>query len=205
MKDVSKKIKRIMDIYDISYGDIAWHTDIPKSAVHRYVTGETEKIPLNRLEKIAKYLNINVAYLLGWDESKNFDYVDQFHKLGYRFSEEAKNNGFYTIDSYADYVLNNLKSKELSEKGEDPYRDMKNYTDIALQEPSSSNETADMLKAYDDSHKNDLLNNIISGLEGLDSEYLNQVLQFIILVRNVQGLSEINVPNLKDKDGIKNE
>ena len=44
-------------------------TGIPKSALQRYATGETEKIPINRLQIIAKALNVSAEYLMGWDES----------------------------------------------------------------------------------------------------------------------------------------
>jgi len=43
-------------------------TGIPKSAIQRYATGETEKIPLDRLELLAQALGISSAYLMGWEE-----------------------------------------------------------------------------------------------------------------------------------------
>lgn len=53
-----------------SYGDIAIETDIPKSAVHRYIIGETPKIPLDRLEKIATALGVSAKWILGWEQTQ---------------------------------------------------------------------------------------------------------------------------------------
>ena len=53
-----------------TYIDLAKATGISKSALQRYATGETEKIPLDRLESIAEALGVSAAYLMGWEEEK---------------------------------------------------------------------------------------------------------------------------------------
>lgn len=55
----------------MSYYELSKKTGIPKSALHRYATGETPKIPLDRLEIIAEALNCSPAYLMGWEEKDN--------------------------------------------------------------------------------------------------------------------------------------
>ncbi|MDR1585644.1 MAG: helix-turn-helix domain-containing protein [Prevotellaceae bacterium] len=50
----------------ISYGELSTKTGIPKSALQRYATGKTEKIPLDRIELLAKALHTTPAYLMGW-------------------------------------------------------------------------------------------------------------------------------------------
>lgn len=52
----------------MTYGDLAAKTGIAKSAIQRYATGETKKIPLPRLEALADALGVSAAYLMGWDE-----------------------------------------------------------------------------------------------------------------------------------------
>ena len=52
----------------MTYGDLATKTGIAKSAIQRYATGETKKIPLPRLEALADALGVSAAYLMGWDE-----------------------------------------------------------------------------------------------------------------------------------------
>ena len=68
MNEIAERIAQAMEKQNISYGELARITGIPKSAVYRYVTGETEKMPLPRLELIAKALHVAPEYLLGWEE-----------------------------------------------------------------------------------------------------------------------------------------
>ena len=68
MSDITQRLNDLIVSSRMSYGDLAKLTGIPKSALQRYATGATEKIPINRLEKIAEVLNSSAASLLGWDE-----------------------------------------------------------------------------------------------------------------------------------------
>lgn len=67
MSEISRRILALIRDLNISYGELAATTKIPKSALQRYATGETEKIPLDRLEAIAQALHTTPAYLMGWD------------------------------------------------------------------------------------------------------------------------------------------
>lgn len=67
MSDLSNRILRLIEDKGLSYGELAEMTNIPKSALQRYATGETEKIPLPRIEIIANALGVSSAYLIGWD------------------------------------------------------------------------------------------------------------------------------------------
>jgi transcriptional regulator with XRE-family HTH domain len=71
MSDISNRILFLIEKNDISYGELSKITNIPKSALQRYATGETEKIPLDRLEKIADALNVSASYLMGWEENES--------------------------------------------------------------------------------------------------------------------------------------
>ena len=42
--------------------------NISKSALQRYATGETAKIPLDRLKLMADALGVSQAHLMGWEE-----------------------------------------------------------------------------------------------------------------------------------------
>lgn len=66
MSDLSNRILALLEEKGLSYGELAEMTKIPKSALQRYATGETEKIPLPRIEAIAKALGVSSAYLIGW-------------------------------------------------------------------------------------------------------------------------------------------
>lgn len=69
MSDISERIMSTIKRKNISYGELSNMTGIAKSALQRYATGETEKIPLPRLEKIADALCVSAAYLMGWEDS----------------------------------------------------------------------------------------------------------------------------------------
>lgn len=66
MSLMSERILRSIKNAGLSYGELHERTGIPKSALQRYATGETEKIPLDRVEAIAKATEVSAAYLMGW-------------------------------------------------------------------------------------------------------------------------------------------
>lgn len=70
MNEISKKITDLMDAQNVSYGELAAITGIPKSALFRYAKGQTGKMPLPRLEAVAKALNVDPAYLIGWEDGQ---------------------------------------------------------------------------------------------------------------------------------------
>ena len=69
-------MKFLKDCYNslkITYGELSKKTNIPKSALQRYATGETEKIPITRIEVIAKALNTTAQFIMGWDENESYN------------------------------------------------------------------------------------------------------------------------------------
>ena len=68
MTTVSDRIRAQMERLSLSYGELAQKTGLSKSAVHRYATGGTDKVPTEALEKLALALNVTPAYLTGWEE-----------------------------------------------------------------------------------------------------------------------------------------
>ena len=71
MSEISQRIIDAMRNADLSYGELSKITSIPKSALQRYATGATEKIPLDRIDAIAKATNVTAAFLLGWSLQSN--------------------------------------------------------------------------------------------------------------------------------------
>lgn len=69
MSEISERILSIILDKDISYGELSEKTGIPKSALQRYATGQTEKIPIDRLQTIASALGTTAPYLMGWERS----------------------------------------------------------------------------------------------------------------------------------------
>lgn len=67
MQEISKRLFAVIAKRGMTYGELSEKTGIPKSALQRYATGETAKIPLDRLEALARALQTTPSYLLGWD------------------------------------------------------------------------------------------------------------------------------------------
>ena len=74
MSEISTRILNTILDRDISYGELADRTGIPKSALQRYATGQTEKIPIDRLQIIAKALGTSAQYLMGWESTAVNDF-----------------------------------------------------------------------------------------------------------------------------------
>lgn len=72
MNERSKRILSAITNSKISYGELSKSTGIPKSALQRYATGETEKIPIDRIEKIANATGVSSQYLLCWEEEPEY-------------------------------------------------------------------------------------------------------------------------------------
>lgn len=73
MSERSKMLLRLIEAAGLSYGELSNITGIPKSAIQRYATGETEKIPIDRIESLAHALSIPPEYLMGWDTKSDID------------------------------------------------------------------------------------------------------------------------------------
>ncbi len=69
MSEISERILASIEQKDISYGELSKITNIPKSALQRYATGETPKIPIPRVEAIAKALGVSAAWIMGWENN----------------------------------------------------------------------------------------------------------------------------------------
>lgn len=66
-KKIAQKLRDGFDSSGYSYGDLAKMTNIPKSALQRYITGDTGKIPMDRLQIICEKLGMDAKEVLGWD------------------------------------------------------------------------------------------------------------------------------------------
>ena len=66
----AKRINEAISASGYSYAELEKLTGsmVSKSSIQRYATGETKKIPIDFLEKLADVLNIDALYLIGWDD-----------------------------------------------------------------------------------------------------------------------------------------
>lgn len=77
MKDVMKEVisiqERLMEVFDkseLSYGEIGKMTGYGKSVVHRYLTGEISKIPVDFVVAFAQATHTDPMWIMGLNESK---------------------------------------------------------------------------------------------------------------------------------------
>lgn len=69
MQTMAERIKSAIQTAGLSYGELSKLTGIPKAALQRYATGETSKVPIDRIEGIALHTGVSAGYLLGWEAS----------------------------------------------------------------------------------------------------------------------------------------
>lgn len=67
MEKVSRRLEQAMTMKDITAAELSRLTGISKSSLSRYMSGDYN--PNNdKLEKLSRALNVNEAWLLGYDE-----------------------------------------------------------------------------------------------------------------------------------------
>ena len=88
-KDIANRMKRQRLNLEYSYKDLEKITGITASTLQRYETGAINKLPIDKLEVIAKALKVTPSYLMGWEDekgnplinrSKNTDPISQLSK-----------------------------------------------------------------------------------------------------------------------------
>lgn len=87
MDSISDRLQHAMLNKGMSYGELSEVTGIPKSALHRYINGDTEKVPVDRISTIALALGVSTAYLLGWEDADSRDEDPDIRRI-----ERARNS-----------------------------------------------------------------------------------------------------------------
>lgn len=71
----SVRIREAIEKSGMSYAELEKKSGISKSALQRYASGITKKIPIDVVEKVAPLLGVTSAYLMGWEERPAEDYT----------------------------------------------------------------------------------------------------------------------------------
>lgn len=66
----SQRIKLLLEDSKITYTDLEKKTGISKSALQRYASGTTKKIPIDAIEAIAEACGVTAASIMGWELEK---------------------------------------------------------------------------------------------------------------------------------------
>ena len=73
MKNIQKDLLAAFEQSGLTYDDLAKRTNLPKSALYRYLNGDTEKIPIDRFQAICSELHVDASSILGWKKAPDID------------------------------------------------------------------------------------------------------------------------------------
>ncbi|WP_164968392.1 helix-turn-helix transcriptional regulator [Clostridium tetani] len=115
MKEIINRIKTRRNELMLSYQDLANKTGLSKSTLQRYETGAIKNMPIDKLDILAKALNVSPAYLMGWEESlpnndqeyeKETILLSNFNKLNETGKDEAikRVEELTEISRYKDFI-----------------------------------------------------------------------------------------------------
>lgn len=127
MNKRSERILCSIENSNLSYGELSNITGIPKSALQRYATGETEKVPIDRIEAIARATHVTAAYLMGWEDGTGVCKYDISHLRKYTANEQALLENFSKLNLKGEeeaikrvheliYVPEYIKAQEASKR-----------------------------------------------------------------------------------------
>lgn len=104
MIDRAERISNAIKLKGLSYAELERITGVSKSALQRYASGETKKIPVDVLESIAAATGVTAKYLMGWEEDSN---ISAIYKKSIRmipvFESVSAGFGSYADDQILDY------------------------------------------------------------------------------------------------------
>ena len=66
MKNIQTDLLSAFESSGLTYDELAKRTNLPKSALYRYINGDTEKIPIDRFQAVCHELHVDAGTLLGW-------------------------------------------------------------------------------------------------------------------------------------------
>lgn len=69
MTDRARRIREAIKLKGLSYTELERLTGVSKSALQRYASGETKKIPVDVIEKIATATGVTARYIMGWEDT----------------------------------------------------------------------------------------------------------------------------------------
>ena len=99
MKNIQKDLLTAFEQSGLTYDELAKRTNLPKSALYRYLNGDTEKIPIDRFQAICSELHVDAGYVLGWKKPIDIDLnLRMFGKSNEAHTKEARIISF-AVDS----------------------------------------------------------------------------------------------------------
>ena len=121
MDERAERIKEAIRKKGISYAELERLTGVSHSALQRYASGKTKKIPIDVIEKIADATGVPALYLMCWDEQEGqkenaTDNDDGRKKLFISYNQASQVSSDFTeallkeLDRLSDDELNQVYS-----------------------------------------------------------------------------------------------
>ena len=104
MQEIMNRMKSRREELDMSYQTLSDKVGISKSTLQRYETGSIKNMPIDKLEDIAKALNVSPSSLMGWDEPSEPTTIAA-HFDGSEYTEDELDE----IRQFAEFVKNKRK------------------------------------------------------------------------------------------------
>ena len=113
MVDRAERIRSAIQEKGLSYSELERITGVSKSALQRYASGETKKIPVDVIEKIASATGVSARYLMGWDESETSVDATKIDDVYLSFARDAQDQGINPDDiRLAIETIKNMRNKK---------------------------------------------------------------------------------------------
>ena len=74
MKNIQTELLSAFQSSGFTYDELAKRTNLPKSALYRYLNGDTEKIPIDRFQAVCHELHVDAGVILGWKKEQEKNY-----------------------------------------------------------------------------------------------------------------------------------
>lgn len=119
MFDRAKRIREAIEQSGYSYAELSEMTGVSKSSLQRYATGQTKKIPISCIEKIAEATKTDARYLMGWEDpadKKSAPAEDDRSKKIKKIIEEIEALDDSGLDMLAGIIDAVIKSKREGEQ-----------------------------------------------------------------------------------------
>lgn len=78
MKNIQTSLLSAFESSGLTYDELARRTNLPKSALYRYINGDTEKIPIDRFQSICNELHVDARSVLGWKDDHPQDPLSEY-------------------------------------------------------------------------------------------------------------------------------
>lgn len=101
---VGDRIKSIREEKKITQEELAKQIDSTKQTIYKYENGIITNIPSDKIEKIAEFLEVTPAYLMGWDTEIH---TIAAHHDGDEWTDEERQ----AIEDFKQYVLSKRDKK----------------------------------------------------------------------------------------------